>query len=541
MSDQVHLHNRWERWLSLFARLRPGEGRAAIYFMCYGFLVMFSYYMLKTLREPLLLTEASAEIKSYAYAAIALVLLFVVPAYGALYRRLPNRQLNLTIGAILVMVQAIFFLLTLTDLDIGFAYYVWVGVFGVLITAQFWAFAADIFNVKTGQRLFPLIMVGVSLGGLVGPYLAGHLLQLIDPSGLILIVLLVLFLMLPMNEKTGDAVPELSRGFHSIHSTEKSSMSSGFSVVFKNRYLLLIALLMVLLNWVNTTGEYILAELVVTHVDTLIAEDPSLKKSHLIGSFYGNFFFLVNSVALIMQLLIVPRLVAWIGVQGVMLILPVIVLIGYGVMVFIPVFSIIRFIKVAENSVDYSFMNTARHLLFLPLSASDKYQSKITIDGFFWRFGDLLQAGAVYVGLNLLGFELVHFAILNMLLALLWLALALRIGKHFTKLKSENASGEPPRLLKSLRPQQALPGNPVNFRLPANLFHCDPGDIIDITIRPIESESVAEWLSFDPVLLEFSGTPPGDINSNTWLTVRATNFDGQWAEVRLGFIHMRAL
>ena len=87
--------------MGLFARLRPGEGRAVLYFMGYGFLVMLSYYMLKTLREPLLLSKATAETKSYAYAAIALVLLFVVPAYGGLYRRLPRRTFNLWIFGLL--------------------------------------------------------------------------------------------------------------------------------------------------------------------------------------------------------------------------------------------------------------------------------------------------------------------------------------------------------------------------------------------------------------------------------------------------------
>ena len=145
--------NYWEKMLGVFAKLRPGEGLTVFYFMTYGFLVMFSYYMLKTLREPLLLSKASAETKSYAYAVIALVLLFAVPAYGAIYQRVPKQQLSLRISGILLAVQTAFYLLTYTSINIGFAYYVWVGIFGVLITAQFWAFAADTFNVKTGQRI----------------------------------------------------------------------------------------------------------------------------------------------------------------------------------------------------------------------------------------------------------------------------------------------------------------------------------------------------------------------------------------------------
>ncbi|MDH4039102.1 MAG: putative Ig domain-containing protein [Gammaproteobacteria bacterium] len=538
MTTDALIRNRWERSLGLFARLRPGEGLAVLYFMSYGFLVMFSYYMLKTLREPLLLSKATAETKSYAYAVIALVLLFVVPAYGALYRRLPKRQLSLWVSAILLAVQGVFFLLSLAGLRIGFAYYVWVGIFGVLITAQFWAFAADSFNLKAGKRLFPLIMIGVSLGGLAGPAIAGQLFQLLGARDLMLVILVFIALTLPMSGLARGAVPALSRSFLAVAEPVKSPLLGGFSLVRRNRYLLLIAMMIVLLNWVNTTGEYLLAELVIRHADSLIARDPSLDKGNLIAAFYGNFFSIVNALSLFLQLFIVSRVIRWIGVRGAVLVLPVIALVGYGLMVFMPIFSMIRMVKMAENSTDYSLMNTARHALFLPLSAAEKYQSKIAIDAFFWRFGDLVQALAVYAGLHLFGFQSQQFAVLNMVLALVWLALAVQIGRRYVDLEQGATSGEPPRLLLALRPHPAPPGVALAYRLPANLFHCEPGDILRVSVREVDADALPAWLHFDAESLAFTGVPPEDTDANTWLTVRASNLEGQWVETRLGFIHL---
>lgn len=538
MHTDVQLRNRWERMLGVFARLSPGEGLSVFFFMAYGFLVMFSYYMLKTLREPLLLSEASAENKSYAYAVIALVLLFIVPAYGALYRKLPKRKLSLWISCILLAVQAVFFLFSLTSINIGFAYYVWVGIFGVLITAQFWAFATDSYNVKAGQRVFPLIMIGVSLGGLVGPAVAGRLLQTLGAQELMLIVLVVLAMILPLAARSQHAIPESSRTHLPRPSSSNTPMLGGFSLILGNRYLLMIAVLVVLLNWVNTTGEYILAELVISHADALVAQDPGLDKGRIIGGFYGNFFSTVNALSLLMQMFVVSRVISWIGVHGALLILPVIALIGYGLMVFIPIFSVIRIVKMAENPTDYSLMNTARHALFLPLNASEKYQSKIAIDGFFWRFGDLLQAVAVFVGVNSFGFEANHFAIMNMVLALFWVGLAVLIGRHYQHLRKLVTTGEPPRLLVQLQPHRVAPGSAVEYRLPANLFYCEPGDILDISMRPIDSDSLPDWLQFNTESLQFGGAVPDGLDENTWITVRATNMDGQWAETRLGFLHL---
>lgn len=192
----------------------------------------------------------------------------------------------------------------------------------------------------------------------------------------------------------------------------------------------------------------------------------------------------------------------------------------------------------AENSTDYSLMNTARHALFLPLSAAEKYQSKIAIDAFFWRFGDLVQALAVYAGLHLFGFQSQQFAVLNMVLALVWLALAVQIGRRYVDLEQGATSGEPPRLLLALRPHPAPPGVALAYRLPANLFHCEPGDILRVSVREVDADALPAWLHFDAESLAFTGVPPEDTDANTWLTVRASNLEGQWVETRLGFIHL---
>ena len=60
-----------------------------------------------------------------------------------------------------------------------------------------------------------------------------------------------------------DIVAHKSRGSDAGSTENKDELidkSGAFRLVFKNKYLLLIALLMMFLNWVNTTGEYMLAQ-----------------------------------------------------------------------------------------------------------------------------------------------------------------------------------------------------------------------------------------------------------------------------------------
>ena len=127
---------------------------------------------------------------------------------------------------------------------------------------------------------------------------------------------------------------------------------------------------------------------------------------------------------------LVSRLFRWIGVNGALLVLPVIALIGYGLVAFLPIFGLLRVVKTLENSGNYSVMNTARQALFLPLPTIGKYEGKIATDTFFWRFGDLIPAAIVFVGLNWFDFGTQEFALVNIGLSLAWLAVAVQLAKR---------------------------------------------------------------------------------------------------------------
>jgi hypothetical protein len=71
--------SRLERSLSVFADVRAGEGLTAVMMMANIFLLLGAYYLLKPVREALILSESGAEVKSYSAAAQALVLLAIVP------------------------------------------------------------------------------------------------------------------------------------------------------------------------------------------------------------------------------------------------------------------------------------------------------------------------------------------------------------------------------------------------------------------------------------------------------------------------------
>jgi len=517
----------FEKFLRLFTRIRPGEGRGVALFFVQGFLLLFAYYVIRALREGFLLTGHSAAARSYAVAVAAVVLMVVIPLYSALRRRVDPEKLVPGITLFLVANLAIFYLLWLREVDFGFVFFVWVGLFGLLVVSQFWAFAADTYNTLTGRRLFPFIMIGANLGALAGAEAAKWSVRHHGLHGLMLVgtvtLLATVFLGLPARRST----PASSRA-DTKEDKPVGSLFGGFAVVFRDHYLLLLALLIVLLNWVNTTGEFILADLVQQHANASLgpAADPAARAEFITGV-YADYMFWYTLVGLGIQMFLVSRIFAKIGVSGAVLVLPVIAMIGYGLIGFVPIFSIIFIVKVLENSVDYSLMSTTRQALFLPTSRAAKYDGKLAIDTFFWRLGDLIQAGFVYLGTAVLGWQTRGFAIMSFGLAAAWLLVAWRVAKAYRRMMTERATMTAPSIAIPIPDFVYAPGRPSHFLVPQEAFvDTDPGDILTLTAFVDGGQPLPSWLAFDPGELRFSAEPPDGYDGQHEVQVTATDVDG---------------
>jgi len=432
-----------EKLLRLVTRINPGEGKAVLLLLMQAFILLFAYYLLKPARESLLLAENSAEIRSYAVAFQALLLLLLMPAYNVLFRHFKHNRSRIYIWVTVFFIGnlMVFYLLGHADVKLGIAFFIWLGVFNVMVVAQFWAFCADLYNVESGQRLFVVIALGASLGALMGATFSKQVFAYTGSLGLMLLAMLLLGITIVLGLFARRNVPGHDRSHSQLLKEQSIWIPGSFRLVFSDRYLLLIASFVVLLNWINSTGEFILAKMVVNHAEGLIAAGSELSKGNIIGGFYGDFYTWVNLFSLLFQLFVVSRIFRYFGVRAAMFILPIIALIGYGLIVFIPVFSIIRYVKILENSVDYSVQSTTRHALFLPVSTAAKYEGKTVIDTFFWRFGDMIQAGVIFAGSTWLNMGVSQFALLNMMLALVWIWVVIGISQEHKKL-SEKPAGD---------------------------------------------------------------------------------------------------
>jgi AAA family ATP:ADP antiporter len=415
-----------ERLLSIFAPVQIGEGFTAFLLTTNVFLLLTAYYLIKPVREALILSGAGAEIKSYAGAGQALMLFLLVPVYGVIASKVNRLRLINGMTAFFISNLLIFYVLGEMKLSLGVVFFLWVGLFNLIILAQFWSFANDLYTQEQGKRLFAIIGIGSSLGAIFGAEAAQWLFRPLGAYSMMLVTAVLLGVCMILTNWVHYREGSRNGGRRRV-AREPIAAPGGFQLIMKSRYLLLIAILVLLANFTKTTGEFILGKTVSQHAASAVAASGSgLTQQAYIGEFYADFYFWVNLAGAVLQMFVVSRIMKYMGIGAAVFFLPLIAMAGYTSMALAPVLSFIRIVKIAENSTDYSIQNTARQALFLRTSRGAKYKAKFAIDSFFARAGDASSALLVFAGTRL-AFGLREFALINGVLVIIWLVVAAAI------------------------------------------------------------------------------------------------------------------
>jgi AAA family ATP:ADP antiporter len=420
--------NLLERLLSVICDVRPGEGLGALILTINLFTLLGAYYLLKTVRESLILAEGGAEVKAYSSAAQAIILLGVVPLYGWIATHLNRNRLLRWTTLFFASNLLVFYFVGQAGTRIGVVYYIWVGIFNVFTVAQLWAFATDLFSQEQGKRLFPLLGVGASAGAVAGAWIAGQLIKPLGTYKIMLIAVAALCICAALTRLAGYIITK--RGGELEKKKDQATLSSegGFQLLMRDRYLMLIAILTVLLNIVSLSGDFIFGKLLVEQTNHVVGTAASLMKARkaYIGSYYATYYEWTNAVSFIIQAFLVSRIFKRIGVRGSMFVLPVISLATFVTILANPILQVVRVLKIAENSTNYSLQNTVRAALLLPTSREAKYKAKAAIETFCVRLGDVSQAGVIFIGTSL-HFGVRAFAGMTLAITLLWLFVAFKL------------------------------------------------------------------------------------------------------------------
>ncbi len=423
--------------LKLAAPIKPGEERNVIALFVMLFMLMVTAYILKPVREELILMQGGSEIKSYATAVQALFLLVLIPIYGYFSRKYQARSFMLRVIYFSIFSFLGFVIAGLNGVKIAVLFYIWLGAYGVLVVSQFWAFASDFYREEDGKRLFALIAFGASSGALVGSIISKAIPNSLNTYLLLSIGIVTLFLsVVPVYfTKAADIKRQLDKP------AAKKSWLNAFLLLKKSRYLMMLAAFVLLNNWVNSLGEYLISFFVEYQYDMqLAAGTMAVSKNAFIRDFYSDFFLAVNIIAVFVQFFLVSRCIQYLGVRVALMIIPSLLFFGYATIIFLPIMLLFKVLKIIENSLDYSLLNTVKQVLYLPTTREERYEVRSVIESFGVRLGDVLQGVTVFAGLNILSLAPPDFLWFIVIVAVVLMVLAVKIGNKYRVLEAEHAS-----------------------------------------------------------------------------------------------------
>lgn len=454
----------YERILRIFADVHPREGATSLILVANIFLILVAFYLVKPVREGwLAVTEigdlSKLEVKAYSAFAQSLLLLGILPVYARLAARWSRHDLILRVGILFGALLVAFWLsqphMLLGGVPIlGIFFYLFVGIFSVTLVAQFWAFSSDIYGPERGARLFPLIAVGAALGATAGSWMGKRLVSLpwVDAFDLIIVALLPLAASLALTMIIDRRGAYGSPSAWTTERWEEAAAPEGdgpFKLIFRHRYLTATAMMIMLFTWVVTSGDNILFGIVQSSLGEEFAplratpDAFNLALQEATAAFYGDLYFWINLMTLILQAFVVSRILSFGGMQALLYTTPFVSLIAYASMAFVPILGLIKVLKVAENSSTLSIQNTARHMLWLPTTKEMLYQAKPTVDTLFVRLGDGMAALTILVGTRVFHLGIFGFVVFNICLVVAWIALSKYLYREHEAWK-ENAANPPP-------------------------------------------------------------------------------------------------
>jgi AAA family ATP:ADP antiporter len=455
--------NAFEKLLSLFSDVSAGEGGTVALLFLNAFIMMGLYYILKPVREGLILSGFGAVIKSYSSAAQALLFIVVVPAYGAFAARV-NRVWLLSGMTLFFISNLVLFILALqVGMNIGIVFFIWLGIFNFMVVSQFWAFANDVYTEEQGQRLFAMVGIGASSGAALGAGVVKTMARQLDTAELFAVSAILLSLCALLTQVVHvretrrpeggrqKAIKDQNAGdIGAATEAGKKSGEGAFQMVWRHRYLTYLAAFSVVFTLVNTNGEYMRDEAMNQWVMGAVDDHGPFEsgealhdfKEEMGNAFTGDFYFYVNLLGALLQMFVVSRLVRYAGLGPTFFVLPVIAVMGATAIALAPVLAVVRISKIAENATDYSINNTTRNMLWLPTTTEMKYQAKQAVDTFFVRMGDVGSAVTVAVLAGVLGLGIRAFAVANLFLLVVWLFLAAAILRERKVLRDSQEHDE---------------------------------------------------------------------------------------------------
>ena len=427
-----------QHWLTRIVAVRPGEIRALLWSFAYFFFLLAADYVLRPVRDEMGLAGGIKNLP-WLFTATFVVMLAVMPVFGAAVARLPrHRFIPLVYHFFVVNILVFWLLLTfkVALADTARVFFVWISVFNLFAVSVFWSFMADLYQSEQGKRLFGFIAAGGSAGALLGPLIAVGLAETIGRANLLLIAALLLEVAVLCAMRLEAAASALKTGQETAAPAARPDHGlgggwiAGLAMVLRSPYLAGIALWVALLSLAGTFLYFQQANIVAA-----LSDDSNRRIA-----IFARIDLAVSLLTIIVQFVVTGKIIRRFGAGPAAAFLPLVFAMGFLALALTPMLWVVIAFQAAQRAANFAISNPARELLFTVVDREEKYKAKYVIDNVVFRGGDA-ASGWLFNALRGFGMELGAISLATVPVALAWLALALGLGRsHERRTAQSNSS-----------------------------------------------------------------------------------------------------
>lgn len=420
----------------------------SMYMFSSFFLIITTYWILKPLKKSLFIgyhklhassflgqTIDAAQVELLAKELNIVIAFFAMIVYTLLARRFKREHYTLLVTTFFVACLVLFyFLLDSTSALSVWAFYLFGDLFITSMLLMFFSFLNDSFDSKTSKLTYGLIGTGGVLGGFFGSSVIAHQSALVDPSYSVLLSLALVAGVVLIEHLAAHIIER--RPVLDFHSTSDLPLPEGgvyahamegMRLTMRSPYLRWLAGIVMLYEITSIVIDYQFTSSVLHSVAT-----ENYK------TYFASVYAFSNFVALIVQIFLTGWVIRRWGIAVALCVLPVSVLLGSVGYLLFPVLLFGSLLNTFDYGFAYSIQQTAKELLYVPVSRKEKYEAKAFIDIFWLRLGKGVAVLLVYfISLGFSGESVRWLSLLLVLVMLGWIALGILAGRYHKRLEDE--------------------------------------------------------------------------------------------------------
>jgi len=394
-----------------------------------SFFILMGYSFIRPIVDAMFIQKYGSDNLPYIWIATGIIIFISVSLYNRFVRGYKILTLVLYTSIVSFLILCILWIMLLFKVNsIEALCYVIKDIYIMFILEQVWTLASLVYNENTAKKYYGIMMAIATVGSFLGNIIEASIVKTFGSVYTLLFGLLCMLIAIIIEAYVMSRPHVIGFKNETMENWKESvSISGGFNIIFKKKYIFMIFLLVLLIQFV--TAEIDLAFNGFVEKNVHLLDDKS--------QFFGYLNSSIDGLSLFFNLTTTMALLKYLGIFFVLFGGPIIQMAWSLIFYLFPLLAVITGLKIFNKSCDYSLYRAAKEMLYLPLSYEEKNKSKAIIDVMTYRIGKSIAAAFILLFKSIFSSNPDSLTITIIVTAGIWIFIVYILRVEYIKVKNE--------------------------------------------------------------------------------------------------------